>query len=240
MKFGCIDNVTIDIFSINLSLLALNLINDVNTVAQWFTTHQIAASFFARLADSPNSDKRVLGCGGGQSRATVGARGSRLQPLRSAPAMARLAPLLPPLLAAVALLGAAPAAAGGDRTPDGRPLSLPTRARLHELTLDDLETTLDMLTDLLQERTLPSGGKGLVSRMAAPTLYADSALCRRHTQIYWKQFTTGTEALWPVLSKCPFVVRLLKVWLRRKCIAAIFFHRALNLERLEHRGTPFI
>ncbi|KAF0306541.1 Nose resistant to fluoxetine protein 6 [Amphibalanus amphitrite] len=119
---------------------------------------------------------------------------------RGAPDMARLAPLLPPLMTVAAVLVAATAAAGsGDAALDGRLFNLVPRPRLQELTLADLDATLDVLTDLLEERTLPSGGKGFVSRMAAPTLYSDSALCQRHTQIYWEQFSTGAPTGWPQL-----------------------------------------
>ncbi|KAF0290420.1 Nose resistant to fluoxetine protein 6 [Amphibalanus amphitrite] len=114
--------------------------------------------------------------------------------------MTRLAPLLPPLMTVAAVLVAVTAAAGsGDAALDGRLFNLVPRPRLQELTLADLDATLDVLTDLLEERTLPSGGKGFVSRMAAPTLYSDSALCQRHTQIYWEQFSTGAPTGWPQL-----------------------------------------
>ena len=112
--------------------------------------------------------------------------------------MARLGLLLPLLMAVATVSVVTPAAAD---THGEHLFNLLPRSRLHELSFDNLEATLDMLTDLLEERSLPSGGKGYVSRMVVPTLYADSALCRRHTQIYWQQFTTGAPTIWPQLSK---------------------------------------
>ena len=90
---------------------------------------------------------------------------------------------LVPLLVLTSLLVTVPAARPG--TQDGRLFNLIPRPRLQELSLDDVESMLDVLTDLMEERTLPSGEKGLVSRLVAPTLSADSELCREHTQIYW-------------------------------------------------------
>ena len=110
-------------------------------------------------------------------------------------------PLLP-LVVVTSLLGASPAVADRPGVQNGHLFNNLPRPRLHEMSLDDLENTLDVLTDLLEERRLPSGETGFVSRLVAPTLHTDSVLCQKHTQIYWEQFTSGAaEAIWPTLSK---------------------------------------
>ena len=135
-------------------------------------------------------------------------RAARPRRLRPAAAMARLAALLAPLLALTTVLVVAPAAAD---THGGRLFNLAPRPRLQELSIADIEETLDMLTDLLEETSLPSGEKGFVSQMAAPTLYASTTLCQKHTQIYWEMLKKPTENVWPQLSKCSSAVFFLLI-----------------------------
>ena len=75
--------------------------------------------------------------------------------------MARL--LLLPLwlsLLTVSQLGVAPAAAAKPGVQNDLLFNMLPRPRLHEVSLDSLESALDVLTDLLEERVLPSGEKG--------------------------------------------------------------------------------
>ncbi|XP_037084155.1 nose resistant to fluoxetine protein 6-like [Pollicipes pollicipes] len=84
-----------------------------------------------------------------------------------------------------------------DRLPYQLRMGLPPLAPPSGVSLADVERTVDLLAELMEERTLPSGERLAVSRLAVPTLQASDGLCRAHSRIFWDELTG--EALWPKL-----------------------------------------
>jgi len=91
------------------------------------------------------------------------------------------------------LVVAVPAVLTQTMPPQNKLFGYLPRAGLHSLSMDQLDAALDLMADMLEERSL-SGGDGTVvtSRLAAPTLLAEDELCRNHTEIYWDGLANGT------------------------------------------------
>ena len=88
-------------------------------------------------------------------------------------------------------------------TADHQPPPLATMGRQTpravSLSLQQLDQSLDVLSELLEETRLPSGGVAVRSQLTAPTRFSDSATCKMHTDIFWQELQSGS--LWAIGSE---------------------------------------
>lgn len=116
-------------------------------------------------------------------------------------------------VALAALLLAQAAADGGQR----RLLGTIPRPHTAGLSLRQLDESLDVLSELLEETRLPSGGIAVRSQLAAPTRFSDSQTCKMHTDIFWQELQSGSTwaaAMFDATGKLPdgILVGNLNAW----------------------------